>query len=131
MHALAKRGLRIPEHISVTGVDDTPPTTIRLDFRAQGREAVRSLLADIEPIARQVSDRPGPELVVRDSWGLSAGDSLIRPGSRAGPQRVSPTTPTSGSCRVIQGSLDHVRGSDPSRRPSRRMGRLEAAGPKR
>jgi len=77
IHALAKRGLQVPEDISVTGVDDTPEapyftpslTTVRLDFRAQGREAVSSLLAAIEPTAPQESTRPAPELIIRDSSG--------------------------------------------------------------
>src|SRR5690606_36671242 len=49
--ALNERGLRVPEDVSVTGVDDTPEaayyspplTTLRLDFTAQGRDAVQNL----------------------------------------------------------------------------------------
>jgi len=77
MHALARRGLRIPEDVSVTGVDDTPEsayfipalTTLRLDFREQGKNALRALLNEIG----EGEDRPGflppPTLVVRDSTG--------------------------------------------------------------
>lgn len=77
IHALVKRGLRVPQDISVTGVDDTPEapyftpslTTIRLDFRAQGRDAVNAFLSEIEPDISAASTMPKPALVVRDSTG--------------------------------------------------------------
>jgi LacI family transcriptional regulator len=71
MLALSRRGLRVPDDVSVTGIDDipeaayfTPPlTTLRIDFAAQGRAAVAALLGGI--------DAPSPairsELIVRDS----------------------------------------------------------------
>lgn len=75
MHALAERGIAVPRDISVTGLDDTPEapyftpslTTMRLDFRAQGREALTTLLRRIGD-APETPDRiPAPELVIRDS----------------------------------------------------------------
>lgn len=76
MHALGEAGIRVPKDVSVTGVDDTPEsaffmpalTTIRLDFRAQGRAAFAALLDRIDGDAAAVpQDRTEPTLVVRDS----------------------------------------------------------------
>lgn len=78
MHALAERGFRIPEDVSVTGVDDTPEapyftpslTTIRLDFRAQGRAALQLLLDRIDGgTAEPDPALPQPELILRSSTG--------------------------------------------------------------
>ena len=85
MHALHARGLQVPRDLSVTGVDDTPEsayfvpslTTIKLDFRAQGRQALDQLLSqigqatsgDIAPVAPLASM---PVLVLRDSTGPAA-----------------------------------------------------------
>jgi DNA-binding LacI/PurR family transcriptional regulator len=80
IHAFTRRGLRIPDDISVTGVDDTPEaafytpalTTIRMDFRSQGRDALSELRAQIEesgPLARTM---PAPELIVRESTGAAS-----------------------------------------------------------
>lgn len=52
MLALSDRGLRVPDDVSVTGVDDIPEaayyspplTTLRIDFAAQGRAAIAELL---------------------------------------------------------------------------------------
>jgi LacI family transcriptional regulator len=76
MHALHERGIRVPQDVSVTGVDDTPDsayfipglTTLRLDFPRQGRDALVRLLAQIDESA-VVAEPPadGPQLVVRGS----------------------------------------------------------------
>lgn len=81
MLALARRGLDVPGDISVTGVDDIPDaayfspplTTLRVDFAAQGRNAVDALLARIagEEPARTIA--PHAELVVRESSGPARG----------------------------------------------------------
>jgi DNA-binding LacI/PurR family transcriptional regulator len=75
-YAFHERGRRVPDEISVVGFDDipeaeflTPPlTTIRQDFAALGRAALRELLAQI---TREPTDGDGsrvePELVVRRS----------------------------------------------------------------
>lgn len=55
MLALTERGLRVPDDVSVTGVDDIPEaaylqpplTTLRVDFELQGRVAFASLLGMI------------------------------------------------------------------------------------
>ncbi|HMR50141.1 MAG TPA: substrate-binding domain-containing protein [Arachnia sp.] len=81
MHALGARGLRVPGDISITGVDDTPEaeyfspslTTIRLDFRAQGRRAVTTLLDQLEP-DREPSPPVAPAdspVVLRDSTAIA------------------------------------------------------------
>jgi DNA-binding LacI/PurR family transcriptional regulator len=82
LHALAERGLRVPHDVSVTGVDDTPEapyftpalTTIRLDFRAQGRTALRLLLDRIEGGAMaERPELPEPVLVLRASTAPPSG----------------------------------------------------------
>lgn len=85
MHALHSRGLRVPEDVSVTGVDDTPEspyftpalTTVRLDFRAQGRDALAALLAEINGTQSADDSNTSPAtspLVIRSSTGpASAG----------------------------------------------------------
>ncbi len=78
MHALHERGLAVPGDISVTGLDDTPETpyftpaltTVRLDFRQQGRDAVGALLAKLgTPPTAVDDDRGASTLIVRDSTG--------------------------------------------------------------
>ncbi|MAM53932.1 MAG: hypothetical protein CMH35_03640 [Microbacterium sp.] len=56
MLALGERGLRVPDDVSVAGIDDVPEaayynpplTTLRVDFAARGRQTVAALLAKIE-----------------------------------------------------------------------------------
>jgi len=75
--ALNERGYRVPDDVSVTGVDDTPEaayfspplTTLRLDFAAQGRDAVQQLLARIDGVAPPPLQPRLPELIVRRSTG--------------------------------------------------------------
>jgi LacI family transcriptional regulator len=75
--ALNERGHRIPDDVSVTGVDDTPEaayyspplTTLRLDFTAQGRDAVQQLLARIDGVEPPPLSPRRPELIVRRSTG--------------------------------------------------------------
>ncbi|MBT2500874.1 substrate-binding domain-containing protein [Agromyces sp. ISL-38] len=77
IHALGQRGLRVPEDVSVTGVDDTPEaayftpalTTIRLDFKEQGKNALVALLNEIGDGGEHPSFLPAPTLVLRDSTG--------------------------------------------------------------
>jgi LacI family transcriptional regulator len=77
MLALKESGLRIPEDVSVVGVDDIPEaayfdpplTTLRNDFDRTGREAVLALIARIEgrPVPARTA-RP-PMLLARRSSG--------------------------------------------------------------
>ncbi|MDH2444842.1 LacI family DNA-binding transcriptional regulator [Amnibacterium sp. CER49] len=74
IRAVAERGLRVPEDISVVGFDDVegsdyfrpPLTTVRQDFPALARSSLEVLLAAIE--GRAVSRSPSsPTLIVRES----------------------------------------------------------------
>lgn len=77
--ALTDRGYRIPEDISVTGIDDIPEaaylrpplTTLRVDFGGQGRGAFNQLLARIEGAEPPALPVYPSELVVRRSTGIA------------------------------------------------------------
>ena len=81
MLALKERGLRIPQDVSVVGVDDIaeaaffdpPLTTLRNDFEGQGRAAVSQILARIEHTEAAPVSMPDPVLVVRRSSGPAPG----------------------------------------------------------
>jgi DNA-binding LacI/PurR family transcriptional regulator len=77
--ALADRGIRVPEDISVVGFDDIPEaqyfrpalTTVRQDFEAQGRAALGRLLAVMAGDGTGLPTRPETHLVVRASTGVA------------------------------------------------------------
>ncbi|WP_051325633.1 LacI family DNA-binding transcriptional regulator [Glycomyces tenuis] len=83
MLALRQLGLRIPEDVSVTGVDDIPEaayfapplTTLRVDFAAQGRTAVRELLSRLDGTPPPRVPALPTELVIRSStaWAPARG----------------------------------------------------------
>jgi DNA-binding LacI/PurR family transcriptional regulator len=73
---LAERGRRVPDDVSVIGMDDAPESrfhlpslsTIRLDFEGEGAYLMNVLIAKIE--GADTADVPGyrlPELVQRGS----------------------------------------------------------------
>ena len=77
MLALSEAGLRVPDDVSVTGIDDIPEaaylqpplTTLRVDFAAQGRAAVVQLLGLINNETPSASTALISTLVVRRSTG--------------------------------------------------------------
>lgn len=81
MLALKERGCRIPEDVSVVGIDDIPEaaffdpplTTLHIDFEAQARSSVQKLIAQIEGIERAPVSPPPPQLVIRRSSGPAPG----------------------------------------------------------
>ncbi|HWV49497.1 MAG TPA: substrate-binding domain-containing protein, partial [Microbacterium sp.] len=77
MLALKESGRRVPEDVSVVGIDDIPEaqfydpplTTVHNPFELQGRAALHRLLALIDPDHAIDLDVPLPELIVRRSSG--------------------------------------------------------------
>jgi len=76
MRALADRGIRVPEEVSVIGFDDIPAarylspalSTVRIDFESEGRFAIRWLISEIEGIAPPAPNEiEPPRLIARDS----------------------------------------------------------------
>lgn len=75
--ALHERGLRVPQDVSVTGIDDVPEaafyspplTTMRVDFMKQGEQALLRLLALMEPSRSSGAPLARPRLIVRASTG--------------------------------------------------------------
>jgi DNA-binding LacI/PurR family transcriptional regulator len=76
MRALAERGLRVPDDVSIVGFDDVPEagfylpplTTVRQDFGEVGRQALRTLVDRMSgaiPSGPRV--RVAPELIIRAS----------------------------------------------------------------
>lgn len=79
MTVATQLGIRIPEHLSVTGFDDIPLathvepalTTVREDVATWGRLAAELLLAVIEDRSATLPQLPPPQLIVRGSTALA------------------------------------------------------------
>lgn len=75
LSAMRKRGISVPERLSIIGFDDLPETayywppltTVKQDFRQLGERAMHLLMQELEGKAVKKVDRLIPELVVRDS----------------------------------------------------------------
>jgi DNA-binding LacI/PurR family transcriptional regulator len=81
VRGLTEGGLAVPAEVSVVGFDDIevagyalpPLTTVRQDFGALGRHAVRLLLAQLAGEERPLSTLVDPALVVRSSTAYRQG----------------------------------------------------------
>lgn len=68
---LHKRGVEVPDQMSVVGIDDIPPatahglTTVHQDHRAKGRAAARQLEPDVTALDTSIPT----ELIIRDTTG--------------------------------------------------------------
>ena len=76
MRALAERGLRVPDDVSIVGFDDVPEagfyvpplTTVRQDFGEVGRRALSTLIDRMSgAIGADLRVRIAPELIIRAS----------------------------------------------------------------
>ncbi len=75
MHGLAERGIPVPGAISVVGFDDLPDarhflpplTTVRQDFEALGRLAMRSIIEAIGGVETELHEMIDPKLKARAS----------------------------------------------------------------
>ena len=74
-NAMRKRGIDIPDRLSIIGFDDLPEskfyfpplTTVKQDFKKLGERAMQLLLQELEGKTFKKLDRLIPELVVRES----------------------------------------------------------------
>jgi len=79
--ALDEAGRRVPDDVSVVSFDDAPEapyympalTTVRLDFAAAGRAALRRLLQVLDEDPTGALEPPAPSLVLRESSGPPPG----------------------------------------------------------
>jgi LacI family transcriptional regulator len=75
LRALAERGIRVPDDVSVAGIDDIPEaayfspplTTVHIDFTEGGHVAARSLISLIETPDAPLPEYPASVLTVRES----------------------------------------------------------------
>jgi len=88
LRALREKGRRVPEDISVVGVDDIPEapyfspplTTVRQDFAEVGRQSLREVLGQIETgVHRGERLVIAPELVTRQSVAAPARARVVTP----------------------------------------------------
>jgi LacI family transcriptional regulator len=93
MHALARRGIKVPDEVAVTGFDDVPVarhlhpplTTVRQPIQELGATAFDVLYARISAAGGAPEVVLPVELIVRQSCGCPGGATLPRrPASTAG-----------------------------------------------
>ncbi len=109
MRALTEGGLRVPEDVSVTGVDDLaeaalfgpPLTTLRVDFTAQGQAAVAQLLARIDGVEPDRSASLQCTLVVRRSTGPAPWVTSRASRRHSTPMTLSPLNAPDGPAGAV------------------------------
>jgi len=75
LRALTERGIRVPDDVSVAGIDDIPEagyfipplTTVHIDFTEGGHVAARSLISLIESPDAPLPSYPSSRLIQRES----------------------------------------------------------------
>jgi DNA-binding LacI/PurR family transcriptional regulator len=73
--ALYEAGRRVPDDVSIVGIDDVPGaaywtpalTTVRMEFVALGRECLAAVVAELTGAPHHAGTLPAPRLVVRES----------------------------------------------------------------
>ena len=82
IRALVEQGIRVPEDVSVAGIDDIPEaayfspplTTVHVDFAEAGRVAARSLVSLIEDPAAALPAYPASTFIARQSTSARPSD---------------------------------------------------------
>jgi DNA-binding LacI/PurR family transcriptional regulator len=77
LHGAARRGIRVPDRLSVTGFDDLPLsmftvpalTTVRMPVGPMAARAVQIAIGETADASTDAADLLRPELIVRDSTG--------------------------------------------------------------